>query len=177
MLILTYELGSGRELVQAVGRVVRRYGEVQPLVIDLSHGANEGMWESYQRFDDYLASGGASEFVRSLSTSYLIGSFLDSFPKYSYFDGKFKERVDLSSLNPIDDFNIPHASVCFVQKGDNFSLPLLMDRLYWELHGTGALVKTYADVLDMQVIVYVEFNSSRFLQTSSSLNQNCTSLS
>ncbi len=162
LLILTYELGSGRELVQAVGRVVRRYGEVQPLVIDLSHGANEGMWESYQRFDDYLASGGASEFVRSLSTSYLIGSFLDSFPKYSYFDGKFKERVDLSSLNPIDDFNIPHASVCFVQKGDNFSLPLLMDRLYWELHGTGALVKTYADVLDMQVIVYVEFNSSRF---------------
>lgn len=48
LLILTYELGSGRELVQAVGRVVRRFGDVQPLVIDLSGGANEGMWEGYK---------------------------------------------------------------------------------------------------------------------------------
>lgn len=48
LLILTYELGSGRELVQAVGRIVRRYGATQPLVIDLSRGANEGMWDGYQ---------------------------------------------------------------------------------------------------------------------------------
>ncbi len=162
LLILTYQLGSGRELVQAVGRIVRHYGEAQPLVLDLSHGANEGMWEGYQKFDDYLASGGASEFVSSLSTSYLIESFLNSFPKYSYFDGKFKERVDLNSLNPEDDLKIPHASVCFVQKGQDFSLTLLMDRLYWELHGAGALVKAYEDVLDLKVMVYVEFNSSKF---------------
>ncbi|AXA58223.1 DEAD/DEAH box helicase [Pseudomonas thivervalensis] len=162
LLVLTYELGSGRELVQAVGRIVRHYGEAQPLVLDLSRAANEGMWEGYLKFDDYLASGGASEFVSSLSTTYLIESFLESFPKYSYFDGKFKERVDLNQLNPEDDLKIPNASVCFVQKEENFSLPLLTDRLYWELHGAGALVKTYEDVLDLKVMVYVEFNSSKF---------------
>jgi len=162
LLILTYELGSGRELVQAVGRIVRHYEEAQPLVLDLSRGANEGMWEGYLRFDDYLASGGASEFVSSLSTTYLIESFLDSFPKYSYFDGKFKERVDLNHLSPEDDLKIPNASVCFVQKEEDFSLPLLMDRLYWELHGAGALVKSYEGVIDLEVMVYVEFNSSKF---------------
>jgi superfamily II DNA or RNA helicase len=162
LLILTYELGSGRELVQAVGRIVRRYGETQPLVIDLSRGANEGMWDGYQKFDSYLANGGAGEFVSSLSTSYLIESFLESFPKYSYFDGKFKERVDLNSVDPEDDLKIPHASVCFVQKEVDFSLPLLMDRLYWELHGSGSLVKSYEEVLDLQVMIYVEFKSSKF---------------
>jgi len=162
LLILTYELGSGRELVQAVGRIVRRYGATQPLVIDLSRGANEGMWDGYQKFDSYLANGGAGEFVSSLSTSYLIESFLESFPKYSYFDGKFKERVDLNSVDPEDDLKIPHASVCFVQKEVDFSLPLLMDRLYWELHGSGSLVKSYEEVLDLQVMIYVEFKSSKF---------------
>ncbi|AXI61584.1 type III restriction endonuclease subunit R [Pseudomonas kribbensis] len=162
LLVLTYELGSGRELVQAVGRIVRNYEEAQPLVLDLSRGANEGMWEGYLKFDYYLASGGASEFVSSLSTTYLIESFLESFPKYSYFDGKFKERVDLNYLSPEDDLKIPNASVCFVQKEEDFSLPLLMDRLYWELHGAGALVKSYEGVLDLKVMIYVEFNSSKF---------------
>lgn len=164
LLVLTYELGSGRELVQAVGRIVRRYGVVQPLVIDLSRGANEGLWEGYQKFDDYLANGGASEFVGSLSTSYLIESFLESFPRYSYFDGKFKERVDLNIIDPENDLKIPHASVCFVQKANDFSLPLLMDRLYWELHGAGSLVKSYEEILDLQVIIYIEFNSSKYLK-------------
>lgn len=162
LLILTYHLGSGRELVQAVGRVVRSYGQAQPLVIDLSSSANEGMWEGYRKFDSYLASGGALDFVSSLSTSYLIESFLDSFPKYSYFDGKFKERINLNDLVPEDDLKIPHASVCFIQKGKEFSLKLLIDRLYWELHGAGALVKTYDDIYNLNLIVYVEFNSSKF---------------
>lgn len=164
LLVLTYELGSGRELVQAVGRIVRRYGAVQPLVIDLSRGANEGLWEGYQKFDDYLANGGASEFVGSLSTSYLIKSFLESFPRYSYFDGKFKERVDLNIIDPENDLKIPHASICFVQKANDFSLPLLMDRLYWELHGSGSLVKSYEEILDLRVIIYIEFNSSKYLK-------------
>lgn len=162
LLVLTYELGSGRELVQAVGRVVRRYGNVPPLVLDTSRGANEGMWEGYLRFDRYLAAGGAAEFVKSLSTSHLIESFLNSFPKYSYFDKRFKRRVDLNDLVPEDDINIPHASVCFIQKAENFSLSLLMDRLYWDLHGSGSLVKSYNDVMDLKILVYVEFGSSKF---------------
>jgi superfamily II DNA or RNA helicase len=162
LLVLTYELGSGRELVQSVGRIVRRYDDSKPLVLDLSHTANEDMWEGYQKFDEYLAMTGAADFVKSLSTTYLIESFLDSFPQYSYFGGRFKQLVDLNKLSPEDDIKIPQASICFVEKGDDFSLPLLMDRLYWELHGTGALVKDYKDVLDLKIIIYIEFNSSKF---------------
>lgn len=162
VLVLTYELGSGRELVQAVGRVVRRFKASQPIVLDLSRGANEGMWEGYRKFDNYLSNGGVADFVKSLSTSYLIESFLDVFPKYSYFDGKFKERVDLNGVDPGEDIRIPLASVCFVQKEEDFSLPLLMDRLYWELHGCGALVKRYPDVLDLKILIYVSFSSSKF---------------
>lgn len=162
ILLLTYELGSGRELVQAVGRIVRHYQNSQPYVLDVSAGANEGMWDGYQKFDAYLAAGGAKDFVRSLSTSYLIEKFLGGFPVYSYFDRKFKERVDLNELAPDDDIKIPYASVCFVRRREDFSLPLLMDRLYWDLHGSGALVKVYNDVFGLKVLIYVEFGTSKF---------------
>lgn len=162
LLVLTYELGSGRELVQAVGRIVRRYGDAEPVVLDLSRGANEGMWGGFRNFDDYLSNGGAEIFVKSLGVSYLIESFLEVFPKYSYFDGRFRERVDLNQISPEDDLKIPLASVCFVQKQEDFSLVLLMDRIYWELHGSGCLVKRYENVLDLEILVYVSFSSSKF---------------
>ncbi|MGE8218821.1 MAG: DEAD/DEAH box helicase [Stenotrophomonas acidaminiphila] len=161
LLLLTYELGSGRELVQAVGRIVRKYENSQPFVLDISQGANEGMWEGYRRFDDYLATSGAAEFVKSLSTSYLIESFLKNFPKYSYFDKRFKERLDINDLSPENDIKIPYASVCFIQKAEDFSLPLFIDRLYWNLHGSGALVKNYK-ALDLNILIYIEFGSSNF---------------
>lgn len=163
LLVLTYELGSGRELVQAVGRVVRKYGDVHPIVLDLTGGVNEGMWEGYERFDNYISTEtGAKDFVKSLSTSYLIENFLESFPQHSYFSGRFRERVNLNEVEPERDISIPLASVCFVQKDEDFSTSLLMDRLYWELHGSGALVKKYDEVLDMSVLIYVSFNSSKF---------------
>ncbi|MFK1128326.1 DEAD/DEAH box helicase [Pseudomonas aeruginosa] len=163
LLVLSYALGSGRELVQSVGRVVRVYDNSLPLVLDMAAGANQGMWQGYLSFDDYISSdGGARDFIRSLSTSYLIEGFLNGFPQYSYFGGRFRRRLDLGQIEPLDDINIPMASVCFVQKNDDFSLQLLRDRLYWELHGSGALVKSYPEVGDMSVLIYVSFSSSRF---------------
>ncbi|UUY10477.1 DEAD/DEAH box helicase family protein [Pseudomonas sp. J452] len=163
LLILTYSLGSGRELVQSVGRVVRNFEGSTPIVVDMALGANEGMWDGYLAFDTYISSdNGARDFLRSLSTSYLIEGFLNGFPQYSYFAGRFRKRLDLGEVSPLDDINIPMASVCFVQKSDGFSLPLFMDKLYWELHGAGALVKEYRDVIDLSLIIYVSFKSSRF---------------
>lgn len=163
LLVLTYALGSGRELVQSIGRVVRQYQDAIPVVVDVTAGANEGMWSGFASFDSYLSTrDGAADFIKSLGTSYLIESFLDGFPQYSYFGGRFRKRVDLNDISPEDDINIPLASVCFIQKNDNFSLPLLMDRIYWELHGAGALVKRFEEVLDISLMVYVSFSSSRF---------------
>lgn len=163
LLVLTYTLGSGRELVQSIGRVVRKFDDSAPIVLDMAGGSNEGMWKGYLAFDNYLShDGGARDFIRSLSTSYLIEGFLNGFPQYSYFGGRFRRRLDLAEISPLEDINIPMASVCFIQKNEEFSLPLLMDKLYWELHGKGALVKEYRDVIDLSLIIYVSFKSSRF---------------
>jgi hypothetical protein len=163
LLVLTYPLGSGRELVQSVGRVVRKYNNDTPIVIDVANGANEGMWKGYLDFDRYISTKeGAKDFIKSLSTSYLIEGFLSGFPQYSYFGGRFRQRVNLAEISPFDDINIPTASVCFIEKNTDFSLPLLMDKLHWELHSAGALVKSYNEVMDLSVIIYISFNSSRF---------------
>ena len=171
LLVLTYTLGSGRELVQSIGRVVRKFDDSAPIVLDMTGGSNEGMWKGYLAFDNYLShDGGARDFIRSLSTSYLIEGFLNGFPQYSYFGGRFRRRLDLAEISPLEDINIPMASVCFIQKNEEFSLPLLMDKLYWELHGKGALVKEYRDVIDLSLIIYVSFKSSRFSQKNYFLN-------
>ncbi|PTV59679.1 DEAD/DEAH box helicase [Pseudomonas putida] len=163
LLVLTYELSSGRELVQAVGRVVRKHGAIHPTVLDLTGGVNKSMWDGYERFDNYISSeSGARDFVKSLSTSYLIESFLSSFPQQSYFSGRFRERVDLNSITPEKDLTIPLASVCFIQKQADFSANLLIDRIYWELHSSGSLVKRYDDTCEMSIIIYVSFNKSKF---------------
>lgn len=165
VLALTYELGSGRELVQSIGRIVRAFDGSPPTVLDLSMGTNEGMWEGYRKFDNYLSNGGAAPFIRSLSTSHLIQSYLDAFPEHSYFDGGFRERVSLSNIDHESDIRIPSASVSFVQKAENFSMSLLLDRKYWELHSAGYLVNEPIQVHDLSVILYVSFASSKYFSS------------
>ncbi len=36
LLVLTYQVGSGRELVQTIGRVVRNYNSIEPMIIESS---------------------------------------------------------------------------------------------------------------------------------------------
>lgn len=54
LLILTYSVRSGKELVQTMGRVVRWYKDKSPLVIDYNECTNVDLWENYQEFDNYL---------------------------------------------------------------------------------------------------------------------------
>ncbi|WP_353749177.1 helicase-related protein, partial [Shigella sonnei] len=56
LLVLTYQVGSGRELVQTIGRVVRNYNSIEPMIIDLASSSNERMWQSYRVFDDYIST-------------------------------------------------------------------------------------------------------------------------
>lgn len=163
LLVLTYQVGSGRELVQTIGRVVRDYNSIDPTVIDLASSSNERMWQSYRIFDDYISTPvGSKGFIKSLSTTNLIKGFLDNFPEYSYFSSRFRERLDLQSIN-VNDISIPLASVCFIEKGPNYSTPLLVDKIYWELHTQGSLVKKINNDHDVFIYLYISFNSSRYL--------------
>ncbi|MEM5996563.1 DEAD/DEAH box helicase family protein, partial [Escherichia coli] len=163
LLVLTYQVGSGRELVQTIGRVVRNYNSIEPMIIDLASSSNERMWQSYRVFDDYISTpSGSKGFIKSLSTTNLIKGFLDNFPEYSYFSSRFRERLDLQSINA-NDISIPLASVCFIEKGPNYSTPLLLDKIYWELHTQGSLVKEIKNDHNVFMYLYISFNSSRYL--------------
>ncbi|PTQ16483.1 restriction endonuclease subunit R [Vibrio splendidus] len=164
LLILTYIVGSGRELVQTIGRVVRLYNELQPQVLEINNSSNNLMWQNYRHFDRSLSSSSSAEkFTASLDTSRLIESYLESFPEASYYGKSFMRKFDLNRFNPTSSLSIPTASVCFLEKKDGFSSELFSDTMYWRSNASGELVKQFESPLGMRIVVSIAFNRSRFL--------------
>jgi hypothetical protein len=165
LLVLTYVLGSGRELVQTVGRVVRIAGELQPLVLELNTSANSVMWANYQRFDRSLRSPDAvTKFLASLDTARLIELYLEAFPQFSYHDNRFVGKFDLTTFDPESSLTIPTASVCFLYTEDNFALESMVDALYWRSANVGELVRICHSVsTEITVLVAIAFRRSRFV--------------
>ncbi|ENX20544.1 DEAD/DEAH box helicase [Acinetobacter sp. CIP 102136] len=164
ILILTYPVGSGKELVQTIGRVVRIYENYKPTVIELNDNSNKSLWDNYQEFDDYISNpNSAKRFLHTLNTSSLIDSYLDAFPEHSYFESGYRKKFNFQKFNPLDSLEIPLASVCFYYKLDGFSIYDCLDKLNWELMREGALSKINED---LGVITAVCFNNSKFLKDS-----------
>ncbi|OPA93708.1 hypothetical protein BFW86_06430 [Pseudomonas fluorescens] len=166
VLVITYPVSSGRELVQTVGRIVRKSGEDLAHVLDLSNGSNARLWNNFIKFDEYLSSPGAvTSFLKSLDTSALLKSYLDSFPEISYFDSGYKKKFNIAEFDPEHSLKLPLASLCFINKEANFSLPVLVDSLYWKLVNNGELVTIQRSV-GFSVITSISFNNSKFLSDS-----------
>lgn len=164
-LILTYPVSSGRELVQTIGRVVRIYENFIPQVVEIGTSSNEKLWINYRKFDKSLSSISSSrKFLNSLNTASLINSYLEAFPEYSYFDSSFKKRFNLKEFDLKSSLNIPLASVCFVKKASDFTLPSMMDEMYWEYTKEGDLVEKRENCCGAEIIISVSFNNSKFLK-------------
>ncbi|UYG06853.1 DEAD/DEAH box helicase [Halomonas sp. M4R1S46] len=164
-LVLTYPVSSGRELVQTVGRVVRIYDNYIPNVIEIDTGSNEKLWNNYRKFDESIADRKSShKFLKSLNTASLIDSYLEAFPEYSYFDSSFKKRFNLKEFDPESSLNIPLASVCFVKKSSEFTLPAMMDEMYWQYTKEGDLVERREDCCGAEILLSVSFNNSKLLK-------------
>ena len=164
-LILTYPVSSGRELVQTVGRVVRIYEDFMPHVIEVGTNSNEKLWKNYRKFDKSLSgSNSAQKFLNSLDTASLIDSYLEAFPEYSYFDSSFRKKFNLKEFDPKNSLNIPLASICFVKKGSEFSLPAMIDEMYWEYTKEGDLVERREGCCGAEILLSVSFNNSKLLK-------------
>jgi superfamily II DNA or RNA helicase len=162
LLILTYSVRSGKELVQTMGRIVRWYNDIVPMVIEYTHCSNLGLWENYQEFDEYLSNPYSSKkFLNTLNTASLVEKYLEAFPDVSYFDSSYKRKFNFKSFNPLTSLKIPLASVCFYYKTDEFSLTDCLDKIYWEFTREGSLSKIDREV---NVITSVCFDSSKFLR-------------
>jgi superfamily II DNA or RNA helicase len=164
VLVLTYVVGSGRELVQAVGRVVRKHNNVPAQVLELDTRANQTMWENYREFDTYLTSAEKRHaFLRSLDTAGLLKNYLDGFPEVSYFESSFRKKFDIHSIAVKDSLKVPLASVCFIQKSDDFSMEAATDRLLWDGTRDGELVTVKTAEEGLHVVLSVCFKNSKFL--------------
>ncbi|TDA44923.1 DEAD/DEAH box helicase [Burkholderia pyrrocinia] len=164
ILILTYPVGSGRELVQAVGRVVRKFESLPSYVLEYPETSNHQMWENYIDFDTYLASPDKrAAFLMSLDTTALLRRYLDAFPDVSYFESSFRRKFDLQSFDVKKSLKIPLASVCFLRKSTGFSLAATTDRIMWDATRAGELVSVRYNQHDMNVVLAVCFRNSRFL--------------
>jgi superfamily II DNA or RNA helicase len=166
ILVLTYAVSSGRELVQTIGRVIRKFNNTSPTIVDMAASANKEIWDSYLDFDNYLSSPGCAErFLQTLNTTNLLNAYMENFPVYSYFDSRFMKKFELSQFVPAKDLRIPLASLCFVEKKDNFQLPLLIEKIKWEKEFSGDLVETYNGIECCSIIVSVVFSNSPFLKS------------
>lgn len=165
ILILTYVLGSGRELVQTVGRVVRKFMDVEPKIFEFDHANNHSMWLSYRSFDTSLrVADGASKFLSSLNSAKLIERYLEAFPDYSYHDNRFVGKFDINAFDPDRALQIPTASICFLYAGVGFSLEQAIDALYWRATNQGELAKAFNSTHGaLKIVLSVAFNKSRFL--------------
>lgn len=164
LLILTYAVNSGRELVQTVGRVVRLYNDIEPKVLEIENDANEQMWLNYRKFDRSLNSADAvKKFIGSLDSNKLVERYLDAFPDVSYYGSRFISKFDLNAFNPSRSLNIPTASVCFLHQSNGFSIQLLSDQLYWRCSNSGELAKEFDTELGIRCVISVAFKKSRFL--------------
>lgn len=162
ILILTYSVRSGKELVQTMGRIVRWYNGIVPIVIEYNNCSNLGLWQNYQEFDEYLSNPHSSKkFLNTLNTASLVEKYLEAFPDVSYFDSSYKRKFNFTSFNPTTSLKIPLASVCFYYKTDDFNLNDCLDKIYWEFTREGALSKIDKEV---SVITSVCFDSSKFLR-------------
>lgn len=164
--ILTYPVASGRELVQTVGRIVRKFEEIQPLVLDCSSSSNAKLWKNYLEFDSYISTeSGWSKFVNSLDTAKLIESYLESFPSYTYLGSSFREKFELSTLEVDQDVRIPTASVCFLGVEEDFTIESFVDAMMWRHHQSGELARSYDSSHGFKVIASIRFESSKYLRS------------
>lgn len=164
LLILTYGVNSGRELVQTVGRVVRLYDDIEPKVLEVENDANEQMWLNYRKFDKSLNSSDAvKKFISSLDSNKLVERYLDAFPEVSYYGNRFISKFDLNAFDPIRSLNIPTASVCFLHQSDGFSPQLMSDVLYWRCNNSGELAKEFDTEFGIRCVISIAFRKSRFL--------------
>tara|TARA_R110001583_G_scaffold124593_1_gene275991 strand:+ start:8225 stop:11278 length:3054 start_codon:yes stop_codon:yes gene_type:complete len=164
LLVLTYAVNSGRELVQTIGRVVRLFGDIEPKVLEFSQNYNEQMWLNYRTFDSSLNRPGAiHKFIASLDINKLIEVYLEAFPDASYYGNRFLSKFDLNAFNPAQSLNIPTASICFLNQSVGFNLQLMSDNLYWQCNNAGELAKQFDTQWNIKVIVSIAFNKSKFL--------------
>ncbi|NKG33561.1 DEAD/DEAH box helicase [Acinetobacter junii] len=164
ILVLTYTVRSGRELVQTVGRVVRLHQEYNANVLELDGIANSKIWNNYRNFDEYIDNPtSGKKFLNSLNTAGLIDRYLEAFPDISYFGSGFKRKFNLKEFDPVQSLVIPLASVCFIKKKHGFTIPSLIDTLYWDSEKQGELVEIRKDVLDTNILLSICFNNSKFL--------------
>jgi len=165
ILVLTYPVSSGRELVQTIGRIVRLYDETEAHTLEIENQSNLRMWTNYREFDSYISgAGNAKKFLASLDTAGLINSYLIAFPDVSYFESGYKRKFDLKAFDPEKSLKIPLASVCFVQKREGFTLDSMMDKLFWDFTRAGELVERRQNVLGSEILLSISFKNSKFLK-------------
>ncbi|WP_299078001.1 DEAD/DEAH box helicase family protein, partial [uncultured Paraglaciecola sp.] len=142
LLILTYAVGSGRELVQTVGRVVRKFNGLPAEVKEIESDKNNRVWDNYLKFDKYLSNKSAADkFFKALDLSSLLKSYTDSFPDMSYLGNRYAAKLDLNSEKLIDAIEIPLLSVVFKNKKSNFDFQDMMETLIWRSVREGEYVK------------------------------------
>lgn len=165
LLVLTYVLGSGRELVQTVGRIVRVVEGLAPVVLELGHRNNLAMWSSYREFDLSLkTANGVTKFLASLDSSKLIELYLEAFPEFSYHENRFVGKFDISTFDPDLALSIPTASICFLQTLNGFALQQAADTIYWRSSNQGELCEIFPSIsTTITTILSITFNRSRFL--------------
>jgi superfamily II DNA or RNA helicase len=167
VLALYDPLRNGRELVQQIGRVLRKsrndQEEEEALVLDYFRGQIRSDWNAFLRYDKELKR---ESLEKMLSRKSLYAKLLDWMPEVEYQGGRFRRRFDLSNFSPVLNDILIKKQVYLRRTGDDFSLQAVTAQQMEEIERNCIDAKCVYQSGQVSVIVVLREASPDFLNTS-----------
>jgi len=167
VLALFEPLGTARQLVQQVGRIIRNPGlepSAKGYVLDHSNGMQLRLWEGFLRYDEAITRLGPDALGLAVGEGWLP-RLLDAQPPAAYLDGRFRAPLDLDALVPSDEILVP-LRTNLLRKLDGFDLDGFCTVLQGEYEEQDRLVRRYDESDKTVVFVYMTFTNSVHLSSS-----------
>jgi len=168
MLALFQPLHNARSFIQQVGRIIRnpsRKPNQICYVLDHSGGLNKMYWEGFKLYDLQLFEHGEEGLSLAIGEGW-IERFMTAQPEITYIDGMFRSRFDILTIDPFIDIQLP-CKINLIHKLADFSMDNIREYQINYLEEKDCLVNPITIDSRTMVILYVTYNNSQFLKSSS----------
>ena len=157
-------LKNMRSVVQQVGRILRKEGARDPEVgylLDHFGGRLGQFWQLYKKYDQTLDV----EYLITTSTEYYLERFRNCHPNVDYFEGKFREPLDLMKVDyPADEILLTR-SAWFRSALDVENIDALADGVEEVFRIQDCKYNTLRLSDDIVIFVYARIENPPFLNT------------
>jgi superfamily II DNA or RNA helicase len=163
LLALYEELSNARSFIQQVGRVIRNPNKILnsfAYVLDHSSGRQTEYWNEYLEFDEYIK-------IHGIKVADFGGKYLEEIskilPDVVYYDGRFRSKVNLPSIDPSEDLVLPKTVNVYKKRG-KYKLKDISENVIHEYNDYDCIYNAFWHDNHTYLIIYIYFSNSRLLR-------------